>query len=114
MKDRQGPELEFKEWASHYKGIIKYGGHIGLVWDEQPSLVFKAYGVIQRRYVVRIPLVDIAEIDGWDIRLDDGTTHQFIVGSRAGLRPALLQALGSLNGRNIFRAAKDRFGDPRR
>lgn len=83
--------LSHKTRANHFKRIA-VGGHLWLQEGPQPALVFRAHGFFQRRYELRLSLVDMESVAGWTITMRDGTTERFVVGSGTGLESALLSA----------------------
>lgn len=91
--------LSHKTRANHLSGSA-VGGHLWLQEGPQPELVFRAHGVFQRRYELRLPLSKVMSFVGdtggavigsrWTLTLVDGTTEDFLVAGRTGLREALL------------------------
>nr|WP_233613860.1 ankyrin repeat domain-containing protein [Leucobacter edaphi] len=112
--------LSHKTRANHFKNGIALGGHLWLQEGPQPELVFRAHGLFQRRYELRLSLSEVVSFVGgsggavagsrWTLTLVDGTVEEFIVAGRTGLREALLSV--HTNARNNAIPAGDPSDSP--
>ncbi|MBT2522780.1 ankyrin repeat domain-containing protein [Arthrobacter sp. ISL-28] len=103
--------LSYRTRANHFKNGIAMGGHLWLQEGPQSELVFRAHGIFQRRYELRLMLSKVRSFVGgtggavtgsrWTLTLADGTVEEFLVAGRTGLREALLSVHSNARNHSI-------------
>lgn len=92
-----GSGVVYETRANHFKGSIAMGGKLTLELGAEPALVFRAHGVFQVKYELRLPMANLlgtrTESKSLVVVLADATRERFVVPANSEWQTLLTEAI---------------------